>query len=191
MRFHYCKYFLFAIIVVLITVPLVLARFEQTFVVDQTPSKADVIVVLGCSVNSDGSPSDCMRGRVAKAHQLWKDGYAQYFIVSGSAVRNQFIEAHVMQSLLVEYGVAHTQIIAETNARNTIENITFSSQIMRDRDWSTAIVVTSPHHTARALRLFSERRDVKLAAVVASQSVWKMSIRSRVRAVMHELGARG
>ena len=45
--------------------------------------KADCILILGNTVNPDGTLSDRLRGRVEKGLQLYKAGFAPKIVVSG------------------------------------------------------------------------------------------------------------
>ena len=46
-------------------------------------------------------------------------------------------------------------IIKEPKSKDTFENATYSVDIMHQHGWDTAIIVTTPYHTKRALILFS------------------------------------
>lgn len=130
---------------------------REYFIVNNTsPMKANVIVVLGYPAQIDGEPSSTMKIRVEKAVELFQNGYAKTLIMTGSSAKNQFIEAEVMANYAYNsLGIPMNAIIQEPNSTDTFENAKYSVDIMRQHEWNSAIVVTTPYHTRRAFILFS------------------------------------
>ena len=107
----------------------------------------DVIIVLGCPTENDGTASRCLIRRADLAVQLRDAGYGDRFIVTGGAVANAFVEAHALRDLLVARNVSAASIELEPNAQHTDENIAYSTTIMEAEGWVDALIVTeSPGH---------------------------------------------
>lgn len=107
----------------------------------------DVIIVLGCPSESDGSPSKCQIDRARMTEQLYDAHWASHFIVTGAAVHNEHVEADALYALLVERGLPADAIIKEPLARHTDENLYYSTRIMQEHDWTSALVVSEdPGH---------------------------------------------
>lgn len=107
----------------------------------------DVVIVLGCPSEDDGSPSDCQTKRAEIADQLFESGWSEHFIVTGGAVHNQWQEAAALHALLVGRGIPDESIVDEPLAQHTDENLYYSSRIMQDRGWLSGIVVSEdPGH---------------------------------------------
>lgn len=107
----------------------------------------DVIIVLGCPNNADGTPSDCQTKRADIAVALSQAGFGTQFITSGAAVHNQYVEADTLRDLLLSRGIPATSITTEPQAQHTDENIYYSTQIMAAHDWKSALVVSDdPGH---------------------------------------------
>lgn len=107
----------------------------------------DVIIVLGCPSNEDGTPSTCQTNRARIARRLRDNGYGDAFIVSGGAVHNAWVEAEALRDLLISYGVAPASIHLEPQAQHTDENLYYASQIMLAEGWRSALVVSDdPGH---------------------------------------------
>lgn len=106
----------------------------------------DVLVVLGCPSNTDGSASDCQKDRVRWARSLQRAGVGERFIVTGAAAHNAFVEAESMAQLLLEQGVPAQNVYIEPQAEHTDENIYYASLIMQNEGWQSAIVVSDPNH---------------------------------------------
>lgn len=107
----------------------------------------DVIVVLGCPNNDDGTPATCQTRRADMAVSLWRAGLGDQFITSGAAVHNRYVEADTLAELLIARGVPAERVVRESRALHTDENIYYSSLLMQPRGWTTAIVVSEdPGH---------------------------------------------
>lgn len=110
----------------------------------------DTLLVLGYPANPDGTPSPEQRERVLEAVQEYKAGVAPEIIMTGGPAHNQFVEAHVMAALAEREGVPASAIAEESQAKNTIQNIYYSAEIMHAHNWRSAEVVSSPAHLGRA-----------------------------------------
>jgi uncharacterized SAM-binding protein YcdF (DUF218 family) len=115
----------------------------------------DVLIVLGNPADADGNPTPIEQARVAQAVHQYEHGVAPRIIFTGAAVANQFVEAQVMARAAEAQGIPAAAIIAESQAKNTIENACDSLRIMRSHGWDSAEVVTSTYHLPRAAMIFS------------------------------------
>jgi hypothetical protein len=107
----------------------------------------DAIIVLGCPSNADGGASDCQIRRAEIAASLVSQGTAANVIVSGAAAHNAWVEADALRALLIARGVQSERIVREPKAMHTDENIYYSSRIMQERGWQSALVVSDdPGH---------------------------------------------
>jgi uncharacterized SAM-binding protein YcdF (DUF218 family) len=110
----------------------------------------DTILVLGCPATRYGKPSPEQRARVAEGVKEFNAGRAGHIIFSGGATEKQFVEGQVMAELAQEQGVPASAIVVEGEARNTIQNMYFSDQIMREKGWTSVEIISSPSHLPRA-----------------------------------------
>jgi uncharacterized SAM-binding protein YcdF (DUF218 family) len=110
----------------------------------------DTLIVLGYPANLDGTPSPDERVRVLEAVREYKAGVASSIIMTGGSAHNQFVEAHVMATYAVSQGIPPSAITEERQAQNTIQNIFYSSEIMRSHQWHSAEVISSSAHLGRA-----------------------------------------
>lgn len=122
-------------------------------------AKDTIMVVLGYPTEPDGSPSPILKVRLDKAVELYKQGKADMVIVTGAAVDNEHVESKVMAAYCVANGIPESKILVETNAKNTYENARMVHNMMKDRHYSHAIVVTSSFHQMRAEQFFSEHMN--------------------------------
>lgn len=132
-------------------IPVIVFIFYITIPLGNThASHFDVLMVLGYPANADGTPAPEQRERVLEAVRQFKSGVAPVILVSGAAAHNRFVEADVMAALAETSGVPPGAIVRESRALDTIQNIAYSTQIMRAHGWQSAEVVTSAAHVRRA-----------------------------------------
>lgn len=110
----------------------------------------DCVVVCGYPANDNGEPSEIMKTRVEKAVELIKKKKADWLILSGGSVANEFIEAEVMADYAVELGIAETVILKEKAAVSTYHNMMYVKDIMEQHHFHNCIVVTNGWHLRKA-----------------------------------------
>ncbi len=115
---------------------------------------ADVIVVLGAALTEAGDATPTIRRRVAHGVALWNEGIAPRLLMAGGPTRHTTPESHVMRDLAVAAGVAADAVHVEDRSTRTLENAANTRDIMAERGWRHAVVVTDPTHLPRALNTF-------------------------------------
>lgn len=94
----------------------------------------DFIIVLGCSIRKDGTPTPLLKGRLDRAiafyrEQLEKTGKQAFFITSGGQGSDEVIsESECMKNYLLAEGIPKSQIIEENESTSTAENMQFSKE---------------------------------------------------------------
>ncbi|MGN7382643.1 YdcF family protein [Paenibacillus sp. SAFN-117] len=118
----------------------------------QNSEPADVAIVLGAAL-WNGVPSPGLRERLEGAVDLYEQGIVDKFILSGGLGTHgsTVTEAEGMKRYLLERGIPESDLFKEDEARNTLQNLSFSQNIMKANQWTTAIIVTHHYHGARAL----------------------------------------
>jgi len=118
---------------------------------------AEAIVVLGAAVRPGGRPSPVLRARLEHAVALYKHGLAPVLILSGGVGCDpQVTEAEAMARLADEMGVPREAIVLEDSAHTTMESVEFTGRIMREQNIKSVVVVSSPFHMRRALRMYRD-----------------------------------
>ncbi|WP_411831457.1 YdcF family protein [Paenibacillus dokdonensis] len=112
---------------------------------------SDVGIVLGAAMWGD-SPSPGLKERLDEALELYQEKKFSNIIVSGGLDKpgNKYTEAEGMRNYLVDQGVPEAAIILENKARSTYENLLFSQEIMKERGYSSAVIVTHQYHGMRS-----------------------------------------
>ena len=99
----------------------------------------DYLIILGCAIRGDGTPTPLLRGRVQRAYdfaceQFADTGKSVKFVPSGGQGHDEVIsEAESMKRTLMELGVPEEQIILEDKSVNTQQNMAFSQKVI-ERD---------------------------------------------------------
>ncbi len=111
---------------------LLVARYE--------PEKdKDAVIILGCGMRQDGTPTPLLRGRIDRAlgfarAQKEQGGKDMYFVTSGGKGPNEPIsESACMKRYLMEQGVPEEMIIEEDRSTSTFENMKFSKERLAER----------------------------------------------------------
>ena len=113
------------------------------------PVRAPVLV-LGCSPTFMGSPNGYFHNRMDTASELWKDGKATVFIVSGDNSSHAYNEPEWMKQALVERGVPEERIVCDFAGLRTLDSVVRMKEIF---GVSTMIVVSQEFHNERALAI--------------------------------------
>jgi len=101
-------------------------------------NKADALIVLG------GEPL----ARPQEAARLFKEGVAPRIFVTGVG------DAAKIRRVLLGAGVPDSAITVETKATTTFTNATLLKPLLESASVRSALIVTSPFHTRRALATF-------------------------------------
>lgn len=122
---------------------------------DTEQTKFDVILVLGNPASQDGSIAPVGKSRVLEGIRQYRAGVAPVLLMTGGAVANRFVEAEVMREFAIAQGVPASDVFAEGQSRNTIQNAYYSYKVMQEHGWHSALIVSSPSHLHRASLIFS------------------------------------
>ncbi len=132
----------------------------------QKQSKYDCAIVCGFPANQDGKPSLIMKSRVEKAVELYRQGKIKYIIFSGADVQNRYKEADVMEKYAFKLGVDKNAIIKESKAKCTYHNLMYASEIMKEKNFNSCLVITNSWHLRKADH-YARKFKLKYAMVVA------------------------
>ena len=132
--------------------------WRHYLVVSVPLKKADALIVLG------GEPS----ARPLLAAKLFKEGVAYKVFVTGIG------DADRNRQILLASGVPRDVIVLEPKASSTYTNARLLKPMLEAYNVHTALIVTSPFHTRRALATFRKViPNVNFGVVEASIPWWK------------------
>ena len=129
----------------------------------------DFLIVLGCGIRKDGTPTPILRGRLDKAMEFAKKqeeatGKKVLFVTSGGQGANEVVsESESMGRYLMENGIPEERILKEDRSRNTAENMAFSREKILETGLEGKVAyATTNYHVFRSGLL---ARRVKMRAV--------------------------
>ena len=130
-----------------------LASFVLSFAHSTTDYTEDAIIVLGCGLNSDGTPSHTLQNRLDGCIEYHHKNPDSYIVVTGAVSRfGNMTEGAAMKKYLVDNGIAENKILVDEKATNTKENFEYSLQLLQSAgaDNKNVVFVTNSFHIYRA-----------------------------------------
>ena len=128
----------------------------------------DCILVLGCGVRDDGTPSDMLRDRLDRGLELYFSGVAPKLIMSGDHGRTDYDEVNVMKQYAVDRGVPSEDVFMDHAGFSTYESIYRARDIFGVKGM---VIVTQEYHLYRALYLAS-RFDMEAYGVSSDYNIY-------------------
>ena len=137
----------------------------------------DYIIVLGCAIRKDGTPTPLLRGRLERAlrfarAQEVETGKAPILVLSGGQGADELIsEAECMRRWLEAQGVPAEQMLLEDRSTDTAENMKFSKELIFSRDPEAVVAFSTTNY--HVFRSGIKARQLKLRALgMGCKSKW-------------------
>ena len=110
------------------------------------------VIVLGCQVRSDGTPSRMLRDRIQSAYDYLSTHERAVCVASGGQNNQEpTTEARCIRDTLVSMGIAPGRIYLEDASISTEENLAFSAEVIRREGLPTEVAIASDNfHQLRA-----------------------------------------
>ena len=140
----------------------VVVRYEPEY-------NKDFLIILGCGLRSDGTPTPILRGRIDRAlafaeKQKAETGRDVTFVTSGGQGPDEVCsESESMKRYLLEHGVAEERIVEENRSKNTFENMKFSKEKILERETNGKVAFSTTNYHVFRSGLYARR--VKMRAV--------------------------
>lgn len=137
----------------------------------------DYIIILGCGLKKDGTPSNLLKGRIDRAldfrdRQIAETGKDLIFVASGGQGPDEVIsESTSMKRYLMEHGIPEEQIIEEDRSTDTFENMRYSKEKIWAVDPTARVAFSTTNYHVFRSGLFARR--VKMRAVgMGAKTKW-------------------
>ena len=111
---------------------------------------ADCILVLGCGVRSDGTPSAMLEDRLKQAITLYTNGAAPKLLMSGDHGHTDYDEVNTMKNYAMQAGVPSEDIFMDHAGFSTYESVYRAKSIFQAEK---ILIVTQEYHLHRALHI--------------------------------------
>ena len=137
----------------------------------------DFIIILGCGLMSDGSPTPLLASRIDKALEFYHkqkqvNDKDIFFITSGGQGSDEIIaESTSMKNYLISKGIKQDKIIEENKSTNTHENMLFSKKIIDEINSNGNILFST--NNFHVFRSGINATRVKMKAIgIGSSTKW-------------------
>lgn len=148
-------------------------------ILSNSEASYDCILVLGCGIRSNGTPSLMLQERLDAAYHLYQNKISEFILVSGDNGKVDYNEVAVMKAYLVDKGVPDAAIYMDHAGFSTYESIYRAKEIfLADR----IVVVTQKYHLARALYV-AKARDIDAVGIPCDQAVYAGQTQREIREV--------
>ena len=124
--------------------------FDRILTTEQACALSDVdcILVLGCGVWEDGTPSHMLEDRLKRSLELYNQGVSGKILMSGDHGREEYDEVNVMKSFAVDHGVPSEHVFMDHAGFSTYESVYRAKEIFQAKK---IIIVTQEYHLYRAI----------------------------------------
>ena len=110
----------------------------------------DCILVLGCGVREDGTPSDMLCDRLTRGVELYEMGAAPKLLMSGDHGRQEYNEVAVMKQFAVDAEVPSDDVFMDHAGFSTYESIYRAKEVFQA---DKILIVTQKYHLYRAIHI--------------------------------------
>ncbi len=128
------------------------ARYEVDIVNLDTAAvkKRDAVLVLGCGVYADGSPTPMLRDRMNAGITAYFKGAGQKLLLSGDHGQKNYDEVNAMKQLALEAGVPEEDIFLDHAGFSTYESLKRGKEIF---GLQSVCLISQKYHLYRACYL--------------------------------------
>ena len=163
---------------------LVCATASQRFLAEgQEIEKVDCILVLGCGIKKDGTPSDMLADRVDTAIALYQAGVSDKILMSGDHGQNGYDEVSAMKIYAMQKGVPSEAVFMDHAGFSTYESMVRAKEIF---GVTSCVVVTQEYHLYRGV-YNAQMQGIEAYGVAAD----KRSYTQAFQRITREILARG
>ena len=141
---------------------------------------ADCILVLGCLVRGDGSPSHMLSDRIDTGISLYKAGAAPKILMSGDHGRENYDEVGTMKDIAVLSGISSSDVFEDHAGFSTYESLYRAKEIFGVKK---AIIVTQEYHLYRAIYI-AESLGIEAFGVPADLRTYSGQTTREVREIL-------
>ena len=129
---------------------------------------ADCILVLGCGIEDEETPSPMLKDRLDVGIELYKQGVAPKILLSGDNGTEHHNEIHVMLKYAKEAGIPDKDIFCDHAGFSTYDSMYRAGSIFNAR---RVIVVTQTYHQYRALYI-GDKLGLDVMGVASDQETY-------------------
>ena len=149
--FLFCLFFLFFGILGILSINFYVVGHTKSKILTQSELKdknIDAILVLGCQVRSDKTPSPMLEDRLLTGISLYQSGIAPVMIMSGDHGTKYYNEVQVMKDYAIGKEVPSSHIFMDHAGFSTYDSVYRVKEIFGVKN---VVIVSQSYHLYRAL----------------------------------------
>ena len=139
----------------------------------------DIILVLGCAVRADGSPSHMLKDRIQTGVSLYEADIADFILMSGDRSEG-YDEVSAMEREAKALGVPAEKILVDPVGYSTYESIV---NLLQNYKGKKVLIVTQKYHLYRALYI-AEKLDIDAFGVSADLRTYTKQLKYDLREIL-------
>ena len=141
----------------------------RSFALDSLKSfGADCIMVLGCGIEDEETPSPMLKDRLDVGIELYKQGVAPKLLLTGDNGTQEHNEIHVMLKYATDAGVPEKDIFCDHAGFSTYDSMYRAGSIFNAE---RVMVVTQTYHQYRALYI-GDKLGLEVMGVASDQQTY-------------------
>lgn len=123
-------------------------------------NNSDVYILLGGGIKSHtlggNIPNNSVMVRLMTTAKLYYKNPKPIIITGGMVLDKTVSESSVYKKELVAVGITEGDIFLEERSRNTKENAIYTKEMMREKNYTKGVIITSASHMTRSMKVFEE-----------------------------------
>ena len=137
----------------------------------------DFMIILGCGLRRDGTPTPLLKGRIDRAlafyeKQKSETGRELVFVTSGGQGKGEVnSESLAMKNYLMEKGIPEERIIEEDRSADTLENMSFSKAKIEELSENAKVAFSTTNYHVFRSGLFARRVKMR-AQGIGAKTKW-------------------
>ena len=140
----------------------------------------DCIIVLGCLVKADGTPSDMLADRIAVGITLYQNGTSQKLLMSGDHGQKEYDEVNTRKACAMDAGVPGEDVFMDHAGFSTYETMYRAKEIFGAKK---VVIVTQEYHLYRAVYI-AKQLGMEAYGVSADLRTYSDQIKRDVREML-------
>ena len=139
----------------------------------------DLILVLGCAVRPDGTPSHMLEDRIKTGVSLYRAGLADSILMSGDRSEG-YDEVGTMHRVAEELGVPQEVITIDPKGYSTYESMV---NLLKEHKGKRVLIVTQKYHLYRALYI-AQKLGIDACGVSADLRTYTKQLKYDLREIL-------
>ncbi len=155
----------------LLIIPLVFMFLHIAFTVidglfSKPTTKADIALVMGNTVNTDGTLSYRLKQRLLCAIDLYNNQQINRIIVSGGLGKEGFWEGDKMMEFLLQNGIPSKNIIVDNYGNKTELSVLNTIMLQQKLKFNSVVIVSQYFHLTRS-KMLCRKHEIKNVSAIA------------------------